>query len=965
MLPYLQTAVPPVLVLLVLALQGVAVQGVISYAPVSGYTANVTSNVLYVVVEYPQWTGYFHNTLTLPAGASSYSLCTEVAHNCSRLACVGIPDPDLNMMWYPGSDVMFTISPSNSSSTDIFYVNHYPNATGVMQLWNTWEVYMGIPGNCSTGPPLCCGGDGYTPRYQAAIQTDPLPVSCYVPDYTQPSTFTLAVNTYQAGAVNQTMWFSPWAANSSMGVPANTAMTRFSRAPLLGVSEELRTSTATCCSGSSYGRWCQDTNNTTPAGDKGFTIPSLYFLPTQIGKANNLGLTYNNWAACFTAINANLQPYGCPGYDHCTKLTTYVPYRNCSSPGINDNDQFFYWRRWGSTGENMCAPGDVGYLGSNGPYPNSNDTQGAWVGSALNATCTWLGLNQNVTINGQATYQRGFQCVYGMQARWAPQVPRLQVSLTLDVTKLDLRSGAVPDANSFLPQAGSASWAPGTASGSVTMQLLNSGNLTSANITVSPAPGCCGWQSGACSAALLSTTAQTPAGKLTCAPGATVSTQFNLSLPGGAVSSALAVTCTFGFKVGYETGQPVVMNFTISGLTSQVAFGLASSTFAADTFVNAVLFAPNIAAQLFASDVAFQAAVGAVSISGTATALVYPPPPLAAAPPPPPAACPVMPDCGGHGAVTAACGCVCDAGWQTAADQQALAAGGSASAVFCLQAFSATTPAAALVYTGARAPPPPPPPRKGSLPGAPLFSLAWYLFVGKARQLFGEDDPSDDPAAASDATRLDAALAASGGSRRALAVALDAQTSGNGPEGPRKRRKKRRDVHEGRPDAFGAAELPAEDTPEARLHTVLDSSQAPSPAELQVLLADLTASGARLAPEHLRALQQLESAANGHRAHKGVGRRAEPEAAGDTGQAVYVIRRLAAAGTVPSVAEMQALVAGIAASGERLRSEDRAALAELVQRAAAARGVALPRAEQLRPPEAEHQRRKGTPRGED
>ena len=45
---------------------------------------------------------------------------------------------------------------------------------------------------------------------------------------------------------------------------------------------------------------------------------------------------------------------------------------------------------------------------------------------------------------------------------------------------------------------------------------------------------------------------------------------------------------------------------------------------------------------------------------------------------------------------------------------------------------------------------------------------------------------------------------------------------------------------------------------------------------------------------------------------------------------------------------VQALVAGVAASGEQLGAADRAALAELVQRAAAARGAPLPGAEQAR-----------------
>lgn len=40
---------------------------------------------------------------------------------------------------------------------------------------------------------------------------------------------------------------------------------------------------------------------------------------------------------------------------------------------------------------------------------------------------------------------------------------------------------------------------------------------------------------------------------------------------------------------------------------AQVSFAMASSTYAADFFVTAVLFAQNIAAQLFASDAAFLA----------------------------------------------------------------------------------------------------------------------------------------------------------------------------------------------------------------------------------------------------------------------------------------------------------------------------------------------------------------------
>ena len=50
----------------------------------------------------------------------------------------------------------------------------------------------------------------------------------------------------------------------------------------------------------------------------------------------------------------------------------------------------------------------------------------------------------------------------------------------------------------------------------------------------------------------------------------------------------------------------------------------------------------------------------------------------------------------------------------------------------------------------------------------------------------------------------------------------------------------------------------------------------------------------------------------------------------------------------PWPVRVQALVAWVAASGEPLGAADRAALAELVQHAAAARGAALPGAEQAR-----------------
>jgi len=58
------------------------------------------------------------------------------------------------------------------------------------------------------------------------------------------------------------------------------------------------------------------------------------------------------------------------------------------------------------------------------------------------------------------------------------------------------------------------------------------------------------------------------------------------------------------------------------------------------------------------------------------------------------AACAAPPNCGGHGAVTPGCACACDAGWATAADQAALAAGGGAAAVFCSQADAGAAPGA-------------------------------------------------------------------------------------------------------------------------------------------------------------------------------------------------------------------------------------------------------------------------------
>jgi len=64
------------------------------------------------------------------------------------------------------------------------------------------------------------------------------------------------------------------------------------------------------------------------------------------------------------------------------------------------------------------------------------------------------------------------------------------------------------------------------------------------NLTLAPAPGCCGWRASACSSALLNVTGQAPTGRLACAPGANVTTVFQLALA-GPNTAALAVTCTF------------------------------------------------------------------------------------------------------------------------------------------------------------------------------------------------------------------------------------------------------------------------------------------------------------------------------------------------------------------------------------------------------------------------------------
>ena len=120
-------------------------------------------------------------------------------------------------------------------------------------------------------------------------------------------------------------------------------------------------------------------------------------------------------------------------------------------------------------------------------------------------------------------------------------------------------------------------------------------------------------------------------------------------------------------------------------------------------------------------------------------------------------------------------------------------------------------------------------------------------FVGKARQLFGGDSASDDAPEQCDDDRLNKALAASGGSRRALAAAMGAEA----PEGPRKRKKKRRDARQDGDAGRGEEGLAAEQAQEARLRALLDSGDVPPLGELQVCIqapvyAHTRAPGARV-----------------------------------------------------------------------------------------------------------------------
>jgi len=70
-------------------------------------------------------------------------------------------------------------------------VQHYPNnAAGVLQIRNLTEDAI-INNNCNAATQPCCMTRPNMAQYFLSWP-DP-PISCYVPDYTAPSTFTLAV----------------------------------------------------------------------------------------------------------------------------------------------------------------------------------------------------------------------------------------------------------------------------------------------------------------------------------------------------------------------------------------------------------------------------------------------------------------------------------------------------------------------------------------------------------------------------------------------------------------------------------------------------------------------------------------------------------------------------------------------------------------------------------------------------
>jgi len=166
----------------------------------------------------------------LPGGWHSAGPRSRAALPTARAgAGTGIFDAGLNMMWYPGSNITITVSPANASTTDRFSaparrllrgpyqglehvqpahsaaracaqpdarparadVQHYPNsAGGVLQIRNPTEDAI-INNNCNAATQPCCMTRPNMAQYFLSWP-DP-PISCYVPDYTAPSTFTLAV----------------------------------------------------------------------------------------------------------------------------------------------------------------------------------------------------------------------------------------------------------------------------------------------------------------------------------------------------------------------------------------------------------------------------------------------------------------------------------------------------------------------------------------------------------------------------------------------------------------------------------------------------------------------------------------------------------------------------------------------------------------------------------------------------
>ena len=107
--------------LLALALASVAAQnpslpqGTASYAPIAPYAANVTSGILWVVVEYPQWNGTFLNTVTLPTGALLPSLPAQSGECRRARPAVALPAGLLLALKHPAR---FHLAPRGSSVTN-------------------------------------------------------------------------------------------------------------------------------------------------------------------------------------------------------------------------------------------------------------------------------------------------------------------------------------------------------------------------------------------------------------------------------------------------------------------------------------------------------------------------------------------------------------------------------------------------------------------------------------------------------------------------------------------------------------------------------------------------------------------------------------------------------------------------------------------------------------------------------